>query len=355
MTVPAGAGPAFEPAGLLRANAASYAAVALVNIGREFPSGIYHTMERPGDFPSRPRERTPVFFGSFDWHSCVEMHWLLLRLLRAIPDAVPAPEIRETLKRVFTPEALQAEAEFIARPENGAPERPYGWGWALALTEEAARLAEAGDPDGPGWAAALEPLGTALTGSFLDWLPKATYPVRHGVHGNSANGLTRALPYARRRAAAGDPRLADAITATATRWFAADADYPAAWEPSGQDFLSPALAEAELMAELLPAAQFPAWLADFLPGLAGGQPAALFTPAVVSDSSDGYLAHLHGLNLSRAWTFRRLAEVLPGGDPRVPVARQAAARHAAAALPYVAGDHYMVEHWLAAYAVQLLS
>ena len=347
--------PAFEPAELLRANAASYAEVALANIGREFPSGIYHTMESPGDFPFRPRQRTPVFFGSFDWHSCVEMYWLLLRLLRVVPDAVPTSLIRETLKGLLTPEGLQAEAEFIARPENGAPERPYGWGWALALTEEAARLADEGDPDGPGWAAATEPLGTALTGSFKAWLPKATYPVRHGVHPNSANGLTRALPYARRRAAAGDPALADAITATATRWFAGDAGYPAAWEPSGQDFLSPALAEAELMAELLPAERFPAWLAAFLPGLADGEPAALFTPAVVSDSSDGYLAHLHGLNLSRAWAFRRLAEVLPAGDPRIPVAEQAAARHAAAALPHVAGDHYMVEHWLAAYAVQLLS
>jgi hypothetical protein len=296
-----------------------------------------------------------VFFGSFDWHSCVEMHWLLLRLLRAIPDAVPAPEIRETLKRVFTPEALQAEAEFIARPGNGAPERPYGWGWALALTEEAARLADGGDPDGPGWAAALDPLGTALTGSFLDWLPKATYPVRHGVHGNSANGLTRALPYARRRAAAGDPRLADAITATASRWFAADADYPAAWEPSGQDFLSPALAEAELMARVLPPAELADWLGMFLPGIEAGQPATLFTPVTVSDSSDGYFSHLHGLNATRAWSWRRLAESLPPGDARIAPAVKAARDHAAAVLPHVIGDDYMVEHWLAAYAVQMLS
>jgi hypothetical protein len=349
------AGSGLSPAGLLRASAASYASVALANIDREFPSNIFHTMEQPGDFPSRPRERTPVFFGSFDWHSCVEMHWLLVRLLRTVPEVVPVPQIRHTLDRQFTPEALRAEARFIARPENGAPQRPYGWGWALALAEEAARLADEGDPDGRRWAAALAPLGDALTGSFLDWLPKATYPVRHGVHPNSANGLSRALPYARRRAAAGDPELAGAIAAAADRWFRADAGYPAAWEPSGQDFLSPALTEAELMAELLPAAEFPAWLAAFLPGLAGGEPPALFTPAVVSDSSDGYLAHLHGLNLSRAWGFRRLAEVLPADDPRVPVARQAAAQHAGAALPHVAGDHYMVEHWLAAYAVLLLS
>jgi hypothetical protein len=347
--------PGATAADPLRARAAGYAQVALANIGREFPSGIYHTMERPGDFPYRPRERTPVFFGSFDWHSCVEMHWLLVRLLRTVPEAVPASQLRDALNRQFTPEALRAEAEFIAKPRDGAPERPYGWGWALALAEEAAGLADAGDPDGRRWTAALEPLADALTGSFLDWLPKATYPVRHGVHGNSANGLARALPYARRRATSGDPRLAAAITATATRWFGHDTGYPAAWEPSGQDFLSPALTEAELMAALLPVTEFPGWLRGFLPGLAAGEPAALFTPAVVSDSSDGYIAHLHGLNLSRAWGFRRLAETLPANDLRVPVARQAASHHADAALPHVAGDHYMVEHWLAAYAVLLLS
>ena len=223
----------FSAAELLQANAAVYAGVALANIDREFPSGFYHTMERPGDFPFRPRERTPVFFGSFDWHSCVEMHWLLVRLLRMVPGAIPVLKIRETLNRQFNPAALQAEAEFIARPQNGAPERPYGWGWALALVEEAAGLADTGGPDGRRWAAALEPLGVALTGSYLDWLPKATYPVRHGVHPNSANGLCRALPYARRRATAGDPRLAEAITAAARRWFGSDTDCPAGWEPSG--------------------------------------------------------------------------------------------------------------------------
>ena len=263
-------GNGFDPGRLLQANAAAYAQVALANIEREFPSGIHHTMERPRDFPSRPRERTPVFFGSFDWHSCVEMHWLLVRLLRLSPSAVPHQLIRNALHKGFSGAGLRAEAEFIAQPGNGAPERPYGWGWALALTEEAARLADGGDPDGRRWVTALEPLATTLTSSFLDWLPKATYPVRYGVHPNSDNGLTRALPYARRRASAGDTELLDAITAAATRWFAVDADYPAAWEPSGQDFLSPALAEAELMSYLLPATEFGAWLTAFLPGLAAG-------------------------------------------------------------------------------------
>jgi hypothetical protein len=337
---------------LLRVNAAGYARVALENISREFPSDVHHTMTRPGDFPLRPRQRTPVFFGSFDWHSCVEMHWLLARLLRAAGDAVPAEQIRATLDTRLSAAALQAEAQFIAQPGDGGRQRPYGWGWALALIEETAGL---DDPRGRRWASAMEPLGEAVTRSFLDWLPKATYPVRHGVHTNSAFGLSRALPYALRRAGAGDPRLAEAITAAARGWFADDAGYPGGWEPSGQDFLSPALAEAELMARVLPAPEFPRWLGRFLPGIADGEPAALFTPAMVSDSADGWIAHLHGLNLSRAWCWRRLAEVLPGDDPRAPVARAAADRHAAASLSHVIGDDYMVEHWLAAYAVLLLS
>jgi hypothetical protein len=341
--------------GLLEASAAAYARLALDNIGREFPSDVHHTMTGPGDFPARPRDRSPVFFGSFDWHSCVEMHWLLVRLLRTAGDLVPAGPIRAALDAQFTPAGLEAEAGFMARPDDGGRQRPYGWGWALALIDETSRLDEPDDPDGRRWAAAMRPLGDALTARFLDWLPKATYPVRHGVHANSALGLSRALPYARRRTAGGDPGLASAITEAATRWFGDDADYPGSWEPSGQDFLSPALTEAELMAQVLPAGQFRPWLDRFLPGIAAGEPAALFTPAVVSDSSDGWIAHLHGLNLSRAWCWRRIAEALPGGDPRIPVAEAAAARHADASLPHVAGDHYMVEHWLAAYAVLLLS
>ncbi|MGA2828570.1 MAG: DUF2891 domain-containing protein [Streptosporangiaceae bacterium] len=345
-----------ERARLLHAHAAGYSRLAVDNIAREFPSDIHHTMTEPGDFPYRPRERSPVFFGSFDWHSCVEMHWLLVRLLRTAAGAVPGPQIRQVLDRQFAPEALAAEARFMAQPDDALRQRPYGWGWALALIEETTRLdQDAGDADGRRWAAAMEPLGEALTSNFLTWLPKATYPIRYGMHSNGALGLSRALPYARRRAEGGDSRLADAITATARRWFAGDTDYPAGWEPSGHDFLSPALTEAELMTRVLPGAEFARWLGAFLPGIAGGEPAALFTPAIVSDSSDGWIAHLHGLNLSRACCWRRLAEALPADDPRVPAILAAVARHTDASLPHVVGDDYMVEHWLAAYAVLLLS
>ena len=337
---------------LLRANAPGYAAVALANVAREFPADVWQTVRGPDDLLRRPRERTPVFYGSFDWHSCVEMHWLLVRLLRSVPDVIAAAEIRAELEARFDGAALAAEARFIADPDNRNRERPYGWGWGLALVHE---IAAWDDPDGRRWAARLAPLADALAANFLGWLPLATYPVRHGVHANSAFGISLALAHARDRAAAGDLRLFDALVGAAQGWYADDADYPGAWEPSGFDFLSPALTEAELMAQLLPGPVFAAWLARFLPGIAAGEPRTLFTPAVVSDARDGHIAHLHGLNASRAWCWRRLAEALPSDDPRAAIAWDAMASHAAAALPHAVGDDYMVEHWLVAYAVLLLA
>jgi len=335
----------------LHAEAASYARVALANVGREFPSGVYHTMKAPGDFPYRPRARTPVFYGSFDWHSCVQMHWLLVRLLRVAVDAVPASEIRAVLGRRFQRVALAAEERFIAGPD-GIGECPYGWGWALALIHETATW---DDQDGRKWASAMAPLADELGGLFLEWLLTATYPVRYGVHPNSAFGLSRALPYAAARARSGDPALLEAITAKALAWFGSDMLYPGSWEPSGHDFLSPALTEAELMAQVLHPSEFTDWLGMFLPGIEQGEPASLFTPAAPPDSGNGNIAHLHGLNASRAWCWRRLAESLPEGDPRIGPAVAAARVHAAAALPHVAGDDYMAGHWLAAYAVLMLS
>ncbi len=335
----------------LHAEAASYARVALANVGREFPSGVSHTMKAPGDFPYRPRARTPVFYGSFDWHSCVQMHWLLVRLLRVAAGAVPASEIRAVLGRRFQRVALAAEERFIAGPD-GLAECPCGWGWALALVHETATW---DDQDGRKWASAMAPLADELGGLFLEWLLMATYPVRYGVHPNSAFGLSRALPYAAARARSGDPALLEAITAKALAWFGSDMLYPGSWEPSGHDFLSPALTEAELMAQILHRSEFADWLGMFLPGIEQGEPASLFTPAAPPDSGNGNIAHLHGLNASRAWCWRRLAESLPEGDPRIGPAVTAARAHAAAALPHVVGDDYAVEHWLAAYAVLMLS
>jgi Protein of unknown function (DUF2891) len=336
----------------LRAEADGYARLALDNIAREFPALVSALMTAPGQFPQRPRDRTPVFYGSFDWHSCVEMHWVLVRLLKTFPrDAVPAQEIRAALDAQFTPEGLRAEAEYAGMSGTGL--RHYGWGWALTLGHELATWPD--DEDARRWASAMEPLTEALTRNFLGWLPRATYPIRSGLHANSAFALSRALGHAQLLAENGRPELWHAINGAARRWYAADVGYPGAWEPSGSDFLSPALAEAELMARLLAPDEFGEWLAAFLPGLAAGEPATLFTPAVVSDSSDGQIAHLYGLNLSRAWCWRRLAETLPLGDPRVPVCTAAARTHAGASVAHVTGDHYMVTHWLAAYAVLLIS
>jgi hypothetical protein len=271
------------------------------------------------------------------------MFWLLVRLLKAAPAVVPEKNMRNALDGRLTPEGLRAEAA-----AGGGP-RPYGWGWALALADE---LQTWDDADGRRWSAAFEPLADAIEQKFLEWLPRATYPLRTGMHTNSSFGISRALPYADRRP---DGALSQALREAATRWYLADEDYPGAWEPSGEDFLSAALCEAELMSRLIPAGEFPGWLARFLPGIADGSPRALFTPAAVSDSSDGFIAHLRGLNLSRAWCWRRLAETLPPDDPRVPACVSASALHAEASLAYVSGDDYMVEHWLAAYAVLLFS
>jgi hypothetical protein len=336
---------------MLRAEAGSYARVALNNIRREFPAIMTHTMHRQGDFPYRPRARTPVFYGSYDWHSCVEMHWLLVRLLKTVPEAVPASEIRNALGSQFERVALAAEEEFITGPD-GVQERPYGWGWALALVHETASW---DDPYAQKWAAALAELGSKIAGLFVDWLPKTTYPVRHGVHPNSAFALSRALPYAAARAAEGEPALLELIKDKAHTWFGADIMYPAALEPSGSDFLSPALTEAELMSQLLRQDDFAEWLGAFLPGIERGQPSALFKPVAVSDPADGQIGHLHGLNASRAWCWRRLAQALPEDDRRVAAALRAAHVHAQAAMPYVVGEDYAVEHWLAVFAVLMLS
>jgi len=342
---------AAECRDILHQQAAAYAQVALTNIGQEFPALLSHLMTGPDDVLSRPAERTPVFYGSLDWHSSVEMHWLLVRLLRLAGGAVPDGEIRAVLDGRFSPEKLAAEAAFVAS-DDGRHERPYGWAWALALTQEIAIL---GDADASRWLAALAPLRDVLTRRFLDWLPKASYPVRHGVHDNTAFSFSTAFGFAASLAQAGQPALAAAIEARALEWFADDTDYPGGYEPSGTDFLSPALTEAELMSRLLARREFGDWLAGFLPGIAVGEPATLFTPAVVSDASEGQIAHLHGLNASRAYCWRRIAESLPGDDLRAGPALTAAREHLAAALPHVVGDHYMVEHWLAAYAVLALS
>jgi Protein of unknown function (DUF2891) len=327
---------------VLAERAAAYAQVALANIEREFPHSEAVFQREAGSVP-RPRDLHPAFYGSLDWHSCVEMHWVLVRLLRLTPERVPDDEVRAALDTHLSASNLAAEARFFADPDNRF-ERPYGWGWALRL---AAELSAFEDPDAARWAANMRPLADVIVEDLIEWLPKVAYPIRYGLHANPAFAFSLALPFAETHT-----RLLEAVSEAALRWYRDDANYAAEWEPSAFDFISPALTEAELMASLLD--DFPAWFDRFLPGIGDGEPATLFTPVEVSDPSDGYIAHLHGLNLSRAWCFRRLAAALGDGDLRAHVMLDAAERHAAASLEQAVGSHYALEHWLPAYAVLYL-
>ncbi|HET6575649.1 MAG TPA: DUF2891 domain-containing protein, partial [Fimbriiglobus sp.] len=241
-----------------------------------------------------------------------------------------------------------AEAAYFARPESKSFERPYGWAWLLKLAEE---LHGWDDPDAKAWSRNLRPLTDAIVSRYLDYFPKQTYPIRTGVHPNTAFGLAFAHDYAR---AVGHAKLKALVEERAKAYYGADADYPAAWEPGGADFFSPALTEADLMRRVLPPREFRAWFHKFLPGVARGEPKALLTPATVTDRSDPQLVHLDGLNLSRAWGMRAVAAALPVGDPARTVLTASADRHARAALSHVASGEYVGEHWLATFAVYLL-
>ena len=316
--------------------AAHYADIALGHIGREYPNKLDHVLDGPGDART-PRDLHPIFYGSFDWHSCVHSYWMLAILLLGFPDNKAAPAIAARFDEMFTAEKVAGELAYLDRPSSGGFERPYGWAWTLELAHA---LCDAK----PAWSQTLQPLADAFARRFKAFLPKADYPVRTGVHTNTAFALRLALDYAD---AFGDDELATLIRERARLWYGADRDAPA-WEPSGDDFLSPTLTEAQLMAVVLPQDAFSSWLAAFMPGLARGRPQGLLEPVRVSDRSDGKIAHLDGLNLSRAWAWRELARHLPSEASRI--AFDAAERHLNASLPHVAGD-YMGEHWLATYAV----
>jgi len=336
---------------ILNAEAARYLAVAIANVTREYPNMSPFVALGPGPVPAH-RDSHPAFYGSFDWHSCVEMVWVAVRLLRRFPDIAAGPDARRVLDALLTPENLAVEVAFFTAPEHRTIERPYGWGWLLTLAHEVATW---DDPDARRWKGALRPLADHFAARLVGWVPRLTYPQRTGLHANTAFGLSLSLDHALWRAGRGDPALSLAIGEGANRWFAGDRDYPAHYEPSGADFLSAALSEAELMSRVLSPESFPGWLGAFLPDLAASGPGTLFRPVTISDLSDGQLAHLVGLNLSRAWAMTALADRLPADDPRVGPLLAGAERQASAALPHVVGSDYMAEHWLAAYAVLLLS
>jgi Protein of unknown function (DUF2891) len=336
-------------AALSPALAARFARIALDNIGREYPHKLDHVLEGAGDVRP-PRALHPSFHGSYDWHSCVHMHWLLALLYRRFPQLPLRPAIAATFDRNLAPAAIAAEVAYLATPHNAAFVRTYGWAWLLQLALELAEGA-ADDADIARWSTALAPLARAFTARWLDFLPRTHHPIRHGVHANSAFGLALALDFAR---CAGVAEFERALVAKALAWYAADRDAPAAWEPSGADFLSPVLVEADLMRRVLDAPAFSRWLDDFLPGLARGEPATLFTPVPVSDRGDPQIVHLDGLNLSRAWSFAGIARALPVGDARAPVLASAFGRHLDAGMSGLDSDDFLGAHWLASFAALAL-
>ena len=315
-----------------------FAEIALGHVTKEFPHKLDQVLEGPEDLLS-PRELHPIFFGSFDWHSCVHGYWLLLRTRRLYPDLPVAPRVRALLDDALTADKVEGERAYLDRAYTGGFERPYGWAWLLMLHREAQRH------DGQ-WAGNLEPLARAFAERFKSYLPRLTYPIRTGAHYNSAFALILARDWAETN----DAELAALIRDRAAYYYGADKACPG-WEPAGDDFLSSALTEALLMSRVLPPGEFRAWFDLFLPDLAAGAPRSLFLPAFVSDRSDGKIAHLDGVNLSRAWCWRGLAGAL---DPDLAeLARRTADEHLDASLHHVAGD-YMGEHWLATFALLAL-
>jgi len=302
-------------------------AIALASLEREFPFQPGHVMAHAADF-ARPRQLHPAFHGCYDWHSAVHAHWLLARVLRKFPGSAKAAEVRAALDRTLTAENLAAEARYLEAHQGF--ERPYGWAWVLKLAEELNRSTE---PRARLWSAAVLPLALTVERLYLTWLPRQTYPIRSGVHTNTAFALAIALDYAR---STGRAELEAAVRQRARDYFGADKDYPASWEPGGNDFLSQCLVEAELMRRV--ASDFAAWLAGYLPSV----PRTLLEPAAVSDRGDGQLAHLDGLNLSRAWCLYGLG------------LREAAERHLQAGMAHIESGHYEGEHWLPSFAALAL-
>jgi hypothetical protein len=329
--------------------ASHMASLAMRCIGKEYPNKLDHVMNDAGEV-KRPRELHPAFYGCFDWHSSVHGHWMLVRLLKQFPAIPESTGIRSALEDNLSKENLLAEAAYLDRPNRQSFERTYGWAWLLKLAEE---LATWKDPDGERWSRNLQPLSRALSLRLASFLPKQNYPIRTGVHPNTAFALAFAWDFAK---TSGDAGLEALASERARSYFGSDRAYPAAWEPGGEDFFSPALMEADLMRRVLPAPEFVRWFEGFFPGAAAGRfTHNLMTPAQVTDRTDPKLVHLDGLNLSRAWCMQSIAAALPAGHPARTFLAEAARRHADDALGHIATGDYAGEHWLASFAVYLLS
>jgi Protein of unknown function (DUF2891) len=338
--------------------AARFAGLALKCLHQEYPNHMSLSLESAAD-ARPPHELTPAFYGCLDWHSDVHGHWLLVRLLRLMPRAPFAAQARAELARSFTPENIAGEVRYLNGPGRSSFERPYGLAWLLRLAQE---LHASTDPDMQRWAQTLEPLEKEAAAHLVSWLPKLHYPIRVGEHDQTAFSFGLMWDWAGSPPQAGTAALhAQMLTLlkdAAQRFYLHDRSCPLGYEPSGEDFLSPCLAEADFMRRVLAPPAFASWLSQFLPqiphgGAAGGSP--WLAPAVITDRADPKLAHLDGLNLSRAWMLEGIASALPPADARVAVLRASAREHAAESLPAVTGEHYEGGHWLGTYAVYLTS
>ena len=333
---------------LTRGQASHFAGLALKCVAKEYPNKLDHTMNDLSEVQS-PRSLHPAFYGCLDWHSSVHGHWMLARLLRMFPDVPEASQIRTALNANLSAKNIQAEVAYLNQANRQSFERTYGWAWLLKLAEQ---LRGWDDPDGRVWSKNLQPLVDALVARYKKFLPRQTYPIRTGVHPNTAFGLAFALDYAK---AAPDPELEALIVERSKTYFLSDASYPAAWEPGGEDFFSPALIEADLMLRVLKPFEFRRWFHRFLPGIVAAQPKTLLVPATVADRTDPKIVHLDGLNLSRAWCMRHIASALTPSDPARGVFSRAAAAHARDALSHVASGDYVGEHWLASFSVYMMT
>lgn len=323
-----------------------FAALALNCIHQEYPNKIAHVMSGDQDV-APPRELTPVFYGCFDWHSSVHGHWLLVRLLRLYPQAAFTAKAAAALEESFAPQKVAVEVGYVTHVQRDSFERPYGVAWLLQLTAE---LREWDDPRAQRWLATLEPLETALLLKMQAWLGKLAYPIRVGEHAQTAFAFGLFLDWA---VAAGDDSFRALVTRRSRDFYLADQNCPLAYEPGGQDFLSPCLAEADLMRRILTADEYAAWLLDFMPAIPTDGSSDWLPLAVVTDPTDGKLAHLDGLNISRAWMLDGMASGLPVGDARRGALLNTAAQHKHSGLAAVTGAHYAGGHWLGSFATYL--
>jgi hypothetical protein len=325
-----------------------FARLALACVHQEYPNKISHVMGSDAD-ARPPRELTPAFFGCYDWHSSVHGHWLLARAARLLPQAPFVAEARAALARSLTPENLAAEVRYLEGKGRVSFERPYGLAWLLQLGAE---LREWDSPEARERAAALAPLEKAAVARIAAWLPKLTRPIRIGEHSQTAFSLGLVLDWAR---VARDAETEALVVARSRDFYGSDRGCPLGYEPSGEDFLSPCIAEADLMRRVLPTDEFSRWLSGFLPGLPEDGSSAWLEPGIVTDPADPKLAHLDGLNLSRAWMLDGIAAGLPQGDRRVPGLRAAAGVHREKGLAAVTDEHYEGGHWLGTFAVYLVT